>query len=204
MKEIQPLLIAFAGPAHVGKDYVAEKVKQLIIANTQLRYPNQDVPIAIEIRGFADNMKEILSESLNIDKKWFYDPVLKEIARPLLQAYPEFMKYYHDDRCYWTKMYEEQLNHSYPMIYLIKDARFDQEADMILRYNGRVVLIESHNYETTEHASHISEAGVSKDRITDTFFNSRDIDEHTWNETLMKQEFFAEIVRYIEYYKDNV
>ncbi len=145
-------VIGIAGLARTGKDTVANFI---IAAVGGYRY------------SFADPIRDMLRAGLGIDMNDPYWQERKEEPIPALGVSPRHMMQtlgtewgrncIKDDL--WLLLAQQQLlRHGVGMV--IPDIRFENEADWVRRYGGRIIHLS--RPEATSVLSHVSESGIER------------------------------------------
>lgn len=163
IKHKKPIIIGFSGPAGSGKSTACSLTQQILKDN----YCIESV-----ILNFADELKHMCYELFPLaDKKSFWgsqEDKLKPIkeynnitGRHIMQTIGTDIMRNHIDSFYWVKSFEKELikNINNKKIILIGDVRFENEIDIIHKWNGIVIKLESISTSNST-ITHISEESL--------------------------------------------
>jgi len=165
------MLIAFTGKAGSGKDTACEYLRTKIEGSTGITL------------GFSDPLKKGVAAMFGIPLEMMEDPVKKEEIIPHLGFSPRKALQViategvrnHLGPDVWIKLLDQEYKNCIEdSIILIKDLRFDNEAEWVKSKGGYVVKL-IRNYSSTA-AKHISEQGIDHNLVSLTIFNLGDID----------------------------
>jgi hypothetical protein len=166
-------LIGIAGAKGSGKDTLANLI--LTYSPGYRKYSMAD-PIRTvgRIMGFTDEemldpvKKEQAAEFLGISwrkfAQWFGTDIMRDYLNILVP---------HEHQI-WVRLAERYFDHSPGIKFIIPDIRFDDEADMIRRRNGAMILVKGR---TTGIDIHKSEKGISPELIDIVVNNTSTIEE---------------------------
>lgn len=171
------ILIGFAGPARSGKTYMANRVKEHI------------KPGYSTIISFADPIKDMLSVLIGSDAK---DDSTKELPHKNLcnQTIRKAMQTLGTEwgrnligQDIWVNALERRIKLSGASVVIIPDVRFDSEAEMIFKNNGKVFCISQNKelHAEISESNHISESGLSKEVLDKCIHFVNNFDETSVN-----------------------
>lgn len=180
-----PKIIGFTGLAGAGKDTCAH------IVSTHCKGK-------VYSYAFADPIKGAVKALFDMSDAQMHHPGMKEMPdarwggktpRQLMQWLGTDIMRAQFDKDFFTRHMHMRLDShaESDSVVLVTDVRFDNEAELIHKMGGVVVLIEREGHERTH--SHSSENGVSSHLVTTTIFNDgKSIENLT--DTVLKKLFF--------------
>ena len=174
-------LIGVTGNANVGKDTLADYIiKQ---NNTFIKH------------AFAKPIKDIMINELGFTEQQCYNQTLKHIKNDFWDITPRdamlligtqlFRKQWRFD--FWVKLTEHKILKQLNQNIIICDVRFDNEAEMIKKYGGKIILVTRRNNPIK--VQHVSEAGIKKENIDYIIENNGTIEQFYQNIDSFKDLF---------------
>lgn len=150
----------------------------------------------VEVVSFAEPMRRALSAMLDIPRAAFMDPKLKESPEVLEEIFGSseltlrfLMKTLGCEwgrdtirTDIWLRLFEREVLECREarQLILCDDVRFDDEADLIHQLGGKVIYIGRPQPKLpvrSKNASHISEKGISADRVDSVILNHGTLEE---------------------------
>jgi len=181
----KPLLLGFTGKKQAGKNYIANKVSDILT--------KQGYTSVIEI-AFADALKNEVCHAVGITRETL--ETNKEVFRPLLQWWGTEFRRNMFKETYWVDKVRERLKQDSKKncAILITDVRFENEARLIEDFGGklwRVVnpdesLISKANIFSMSTYTHASETAIDNYPVSQTVLNSRSVPAQTLHDNLEK------------------
>jgi hypothetical protein len=172
-------LIGLTGKKRCGKDtfahYICDKYgyKQYAFAQP-LKQACREI-FLLNDEQVDGTQKETPIDRLNgITPRQIFQKVGTEIFRDYIGVvFPELKEFNNN---FWTKRFEwwieEQQRECSNCLIVISDVRFDNEAELIKKYGGIIIEIDRH---TGLQDGHISEKGISRERINYQITNNNSI-----------------------------
>jgi len=150
------MIIGLSGKARCGKDTIAEYIAAGYIG--------------VKKYALADPLKKSASIMFNIPLNHFYDADKKEVVNEFWGISPREIAQKVGTECarevfrqdFWLKRCESQMNDSpvKPVIFIVSDVRFENEAAWIRENGGEVWHIERPTLGEGVVRAHASEAGI--------------------------------------------
>jgi hypothetical protein len=168
-------LVGFAGFARAGKDEAATplldegwvKIKMATPIITALRA----LELEVVYRGCSIRLNSVLDD-IGLDRAKVEIPYVRHVMQRLGT---EAGRDIHGPDC-WVKIAEREIS---DLLYsgkrvTVTDIRFPEEAEMVRRLGGRVVLIQRPGAESTGHSS---EAGLSMSLVDRVILNETSVEQ---------------------------
>lgn len=127
--------------------------------------------------GFADPLKEMARIGFGFTQKQLHDPVEKEIVDPRWGASPrQILQWLGTDvlRARWSDFFTRNMGirvdnamkeSSRPVLVVITDCRFPNEAEFVRFKSGQVIKVIREGGKRTAHHEHASEQGLPKEFV---------------------------------------
>ena len=164
--------IGICGLAGSGKDTLADILISILGEGKAVKY------------SFAYPIKRI-AEIFGFTKRQFSDRTLKESIDPFWGVTPRwfaqtvgtemFRKLFRED--VWVRLAEKFIKSNVDKIVIVPDVRFDNEAELIQRFDGTIFHISRKEAGLVgESSKHASEKGISGHLITGSLLNNEGFD----------------------------